>query len=142
MVRNCHLDLHTVAGSFAEGSPESFRLVDSEVLRRKLAPEGVVARTCRPRPGYRAARRAGPPAGVRHEERKLGKLLILPALKRFCDRGPPLALYASLIDRALSFAHENVDAAVREGTAPDGAAQEWLFGEASREPSDAWLARL
>jgi LysR family transcriptional regulator, regulator for bpeEF and oprC len=49
----------------------------------------------------------------------LGKLLILPALKRLCDRYPALSVHASLTDRVLSLADENVDAAVRIGTLAD-----------------------
>ncbi|HKO51232.1 MAG TPA: LysR family transcriptional regulator [Polyangiaceae bacterium] len=50
----------------------------------------------------------------------LGKLVVLPALKRFCDRYPMLSVYASLTDRVLSLADENVDAVVRVGALPDG----------------------
>src|SRR6478609_6230594 len=45
----------------------------------------------------------------------LGKLVVLPALKQFCDRYPALAVHASLTDRVLSLADENVDAVVRVG---------------------------
>ena len=49
----------------------------------------------------------------------LGKLVIVPALKRFCERHPALSVHASLTDRVLSLSDENVDAAVRVGTPPD-----------------------
>jgi len=49
----------------------------------------------------------------------LGKLVILPALKRFCDRYPGLSVHASLTDRVSNLADENVDAAVRLGTLSD-----------------------
>jgi DNA-binding transcriptional LysR family regulator len=49
----------------------------------------------------------------------LGTQVILPALKRFCDRYPALQVHASLTDRVLSLADENVDAVVRVGTLAD-----------------------
>jgi len=49
----------------------------------------------------------------------LGKLAILPALERFCNRYPALSVHASLTDRVLSLADENVDAAVRVGALSD-----------------------
>src|SRR6478735_1878530 len=45
----------------------------------------------------------------------LGKLVVLPALKQFCERYPALAVHASLTDRVLSLADENVDAVLRVG---------------------------
>src|SRR6478609_6766506 len=49
----------------------------------------------------------------------LGKLVVLPALKQFCERYPALSLHVSLTDRVLNLADENVDAVVRVGTLPD-----------------------
>jgi DNA-binding transcriptional LysR family regulator len=49
----------------------------------------------------------------------LGKLVVLPALKQFCERYPALSVHASLTDRLVSLADENVDAVVRVGTLPD-----------------------
>src|SRR6478609_4827843 len=49
----------------------------------------------------------------------LGKLVVLPALKQFCERYPALSVHVSLTDRVLSLADENVDAAVRVGTLAD-----------------------
>ncbi|HYQ01149.1 MAG TPA: LysR family transcriptional regulator [Polyangiaceae bacterium] len=46
----------------------------------------------------------------------LGKLVVLPALKQFCERYPALSVHASLTDRVVSLADENVDAVVRVGT--------------------------
>lgn len=49
----------------------------------------------------------------------LGKLVLLPALKQFCERYPALSVRASLTDRVLSLADENIDAVVRVGTLPN-----------------------
>jgi len=49
----------------------------------------------------------------------LGKLVVLPALKQFCERYPALSVHASLTDRVVSLAEENVDAVVRVGTLAD-----------------------
>ena len=49
----------------------------------------------------------------------LGKLVVLPALKQFCERYPALTVHASLTDRVVSLAQENVDAVVRVGTLAD-----------------------
>ena len=49
----------------------------------------------------------------------LGKLVVLPALKRFCERYPALSVHANLTDRVLSLADENVDAVVRVGSLED-----------------------
>lgn len=49
----------------------------------------------------------------------LGKLIVLPALKQFCERYPSLSVHASLTDRVVSLADENVDAVVRIGSVPD-----------------------
>jgi len=49
----------------------------------------------------------------------LGKRVVLPSLKRFCDRYPALAVHASLTDRVLSLEDENIDAAVRVGALAD-----------------------
>jgi LysR family transcriptional regulator for bpeEF and oprC len=49
----------------------------------------------------------------------LGKLVVLPALKQFCERYPALTVHASLTDRVVSLAEEDVDAVVRVGTLPD-----------------------
>lgn len=49
----------------------------------------------------------------------LGKLVVLPELKRFCEQYPALSVHASLTDRVLSLADENIDAAVRVGSLAD-----------------------
>jgi len=49
----------------------------------------------------------------------LGKLVLLPALKQFCERYPALSVHASLTDRIVNLADENIDAVVRVGTLPD-----------------------
>ncbi|HEX2674339.1 MAG TPA: LysR family transcriptional regulator [Polyangiaceae bacterium] len=49
----------------------------------------------------------------------LGKLVVLPALKPFCDRYSALSVHVSLTDRLVSLADENVDAVVRVGKPPD-----------------------
>ncbi|HYP77881.1 MAG TPA: LysR family transcriptional regulator [Polyangiaceae bacterium] len=49
----------------------------------------------------------------------LGKLVVLPALKRFCEQYPALSLHVSLTDRVLNLADENVDAVVRVGALAD-----------------------
>jgi DNA-binding transcriptional LysR family regulator len=46
----------------------------------------------------------------------LGKLVVLPALKQFCERYPALSVHVSLTDRVVSLADEDVDAVVRVGT--------------------------
>ncbi|HET7543585.1 MAG TPA: LysR family transcriptional regulator [Polyangiaceae bacterium] len=48
-----------------------------------------------------------------------GKLVVLPALKQFCDRYPALSIHASLTDRVLNLEDENVDAVVRVGKLAD-----------------------
>src|SRR4051812_11032083 len=52
----------------------------------------------------------------------LGKLVVLPALRRFCERYPELSVHASLTDRVVSLADENVDAVVRVGSLSDSRA--------------------
>lgn len=49
----------------------------------------------------------------------LGKLVVLPALKRFSERYPALSVHVSLTDRVVSLADDNVDAVVRVGTLSD-----------------------
>ena len=59
----------------------------------------------------------------------LGKLVVLPALKGFCERYPALSVHASLTDRVLSLADENVDAAVRVGALEDSRLSVRKLGE-------------
>ena len=49
----------------------------------------------------------------------LGKLVILPALQRLNERYPALVVQATLTDRFVSLAEENLDAVVRIGTLPN-----------------------
>jgi LysR family transcriptional regulator for bpeEF and oprC len=49
----------------------------------------------------------------------LGRTVVLPALKDFCDRYPGLSVHATLTDRMLNLADENVDAGVRVGMIAD-----------------------
>ena len=49
----------------------------------------------------------------------LGKLVILPALNRLSENHPALVVRATLTDRVVNLAEENLDAAVRVGELPD-----------------------
>lgn len=49
----------------------------------------------------------------------LGRMVVLPALKGFCERYPALSVHATLTDRMVNLADENVDAVVRVGVMRD-----------------------
>jgi LysR family transcriptional regulator, regulator for bpeEF and oprC len=49
----------------------------------------------------------------------LGRTVVLPALKDFCERYPALSVHATLTDRMVNLADENVDASVRVGLIAD-----------------------
>jgi LysR family transcriptional regulator, regulator for bpeEF and oprC len=49
----------------------------------------------------------------------LGRSVVLPALKDFCERYPALSVHATLTDRMVNLADENVDAGVRVGLIAD-----------------------
>lgn len=49
----------------------------------------------------------------------LGRMLVLPALKGFCERYPALSVHATLTDRLVNLTDENVDAVLRVGAMAD-----------------------
>lgn len=49
----------------------------------------------------------------------LGRLVVLPALRGFSERYPALSVHATLTDRMVNLADENIDAVVRVGTIAD-----------------------
>lgn len=49
----------------------------------------------------------------------LGRLVVLPALRAFSERYPALSVHATLTDRMVNLADENIDAVVRVGTIAD-----------------------
>jgi DNA-binding transcriptional LysR family regulator len=49
----------------------------------------------------------------------LGRMVVLPALKEFCERYPAVSVHATLTDRMVNLPDENVDVVVRVGVSTD-----------------------